>query len=156
MPIARISSFADLLTLLDEQGTPYRKDADKQTVELPAPAGSLVIRWEKRLPYVQIIQVMVWNVPPERRAEVEHAICRANNTIALPGFGFECDKGFVYMRLCVPMYEEGMLAQSFRRLIASVMSNARQFTVPFQRVVEGEPGAKILQLAVAAATSAPG
>jgi hypothetical protein len=154
MSIARIASFSDLITLLEETSTPHRADTERQTVELPAPTGSLVVRWDKKLPYVQIIQIMVPNVPADRRGEVEHAICRANNTIALPGFGFEYDKNFIYMRLCVPMYEEGMLAQSFRKQLASVVSNARQFTAPFEKVVAGEPGEKILQLAVAAATTA--
>jgi hypothetical protein len=52
------------------------------------------------------------------------------------------------------MYDEGMLAISFRKQLASVMSNARQFVVPFQKVVQGEPGDRILQLAVAEAAAA--
>src|SRR6266508_352672 len=110
MPITRITSFTDLVQALEESNTPHRADADRQTVEIPAasPFGSLGVRWEKRLPYGQIVQPMVKNVPRERRSEVEQAICRANNTIALPGFGYEYGKDFVYMRLCVPIYEEGM------------------------------------------------
>jgi hypothetical protein len=156
--IERVASFSDFITLLNETNTPHRADQERQTVEIPTTApplsGPLVVRWEKQLPYAQVIQVMVESVPRARLQEVEHAICRANNTIALPGFGYSYDNDFIYMRLCVPMYEEGMLAISFRKQLASVMSNARQFVVPFQKVVQGEPGDRILQLAIAEAAAA--
>src|SRR5262244_2471288 len=92
-------------------------------------------------------------VPAARRADVIDAICRANNAIPLPGFGYHYDLHFVYMRLCVPMYEEGMLSTSFRKQLASVVSNAREFAVPFMKIVQGEPGERILELAVAAAAA---
>src|SRR5215831_6507607 len=136
MSTARIASFADLLTFLSETSTPHTADLERQTVELSttAPPGTMVIRWEKALPYVQIIHIMVTDVPAARRAHVEEAICRANNAIALPGFGYAYDKDFIYMRLCVPMYEEGMLTLSFRKQIASVLSNASQFIGAFTKV----------------------
>jgi len=155
--IDRIASFSDFITLLNETNTPHRADPERQTVEIPTTAppltGSLVVRWERKLPYVQVIQPMVQGVSRERRPEVEHAICRANNGIPLPGFGYAHDHDFIYMRLCVPMYEEGMLAQSFRKQLASVVSNAQQFIGPFQKVIQGEPGERILELAVAAAAA---
>ncbi len=158
MSIDRIASFSDLLTLLNETNTPHRADTERQVVEIPMAApplkGPLVVRWEKNLPYVQIIHPIVDGVPRERRAEVVDAICRANNAIPLPGFGYHYDNNFVYMRLCVPMYEEGMLATSFRKQLASVVSNAREFMVPFQKVVQGESGERILELAIAAAAAA--
>jgi hypothetical protein len=159
MPIETLVTFADLLALLKESRVPHEVDMAAQVVELPANAppfvGHTLIRWEKKLPYVQIIAPMVRNIPPDRRADLEEAICRANNTISLPGFGYEYDRNFVYMRLCVPMYEEGMLVKSFRNQIASVVSNARQFLVPFQKVVTGEHGERILALAVAEAAANP-
>src|SRR5262249_47396897 len=115
---------------------------------------SVYIRWEKQLPYVQVIHPMVLDVPVERLAEVEHAICRANNTIAVPGFGFEYSKRFIYFRLCVPIYEEGIAAASFQRQILGAIRNARAFLLPFREVVEGKPGEEILSLAVAHARAA--
>jgi hypothetical protein len=142
MPIETLVTFADLLALLKESRVPHEVDMAAQVVELPANAppfvGHTLIRWEKKLPYVQIIAPMVRNI-----------------TISLPGFGYEYDRNFVYMRLCVPMYEEGMLVKSFRNQIASVVSNARQFLVPFQKVVTGEHGERILALAVAEAAANP-
>jgi hypothetical protein len=155
--IERVTSFADLITLLNETKTPHRADLQRQVVEIPTTAppltGPMVVRWEKALPYAQIIQVMVEGVPPARVGDVEHAICRANNTVALPGFGYAVDQGFIYMRLCVPIYEDGMSTSGFRRQMASTLSNARQFASPFQKVVHGEPGDRILALAVAEATA---
>lgn len=152
MAITRVASFSDFLALLGETNTPHRADPERQVAEIAASPGTLAIRWEKNKPYAQIVQVMVQDVPADRRTEVEHAICRANNTIVLPGFGYEYDRNFIYMRLCVPMYDEGMLATSFRKQMASVVSNAQQFVGPFQKVVQGEPGERILELAVQAAT----
>jgi len=156
--IARVASFADLITLLSETLTPHRADHERQTVEITTTAppliGPLVVRWEKKLPYAQIVQVIVESVPRSRLSQVEDAICRTNHTIALPGFGYSFDRDLIYMRLCVPIYEEGMTASAFTRQLASVASNARQFAVPFRRVVEGEPGERILELAVAEATAA--
>jgi len=155
MPITRVAKFEDLLAFLSESNVPFQVDNAAKVAVLPLNepplVGQILIRWEKQLPYVQILYPLVRDVPAERRGEVEHAICRANNTISLPGFGYEYSSNFIYFRLTVPMYEEGMLALSFRRQVEGVISNSRDFLVPFQQVVAGEPGEKILQLAVAAA-----
>ena len=157
MPITRIAKFEDLVAFAAESGIPHEADAEKQIMVLPLSerllTGQILIRWEKQLPYAQLVYPMVKDVPAERRAEVEHAICRANNTIPLPGFAYEYTNNFIYFRLTVPMYEEGMLAQSFRRQIDAVRNNAKDFLVPFQQVVAGAPGETILQLAVEAANA---
>jgi hypothetical protein len=163
MPIIRIASFEDLLTFLNENKVPYKIDQAQKMVEVPTKSpplvGSAFIRFEEKLPYVQMICPMVRDVPAERRAELERAICLANYTIALPGFGYHPQAHFVYFRLCVPMYDEGMLAASFQKQIMGVINNARDFLIPFRQVVDGKPGDEILQLAVeaakAAATPAP-
>jgi hypothetical protein len=155
MPITRVAKFEDLLAYMTESNVPFQVDNDAKVAVLPLNepplVGQILIRWEKELPYAQIIYPLVRGIPPERRAEVEHAICVANNTIPLSGFGYEYKNSLVYFRLTVPMYEEGMLAQSFRRQVEAVINNSRDFLVPFQQVVAGEPGEKILELAVAAA-----
>jgi len=149
--ITRITNFKELIAILEETKVPHRYEAEPQVVEIQTglPAGNLFVRWEKTLPYVQIIQPMVRNVPRERLAEIEHGICRANNFAPLPGFGFDYDKGFVYMRLVVPMYEEGMLTQSFNRQLRAAVQNAKEFTNAFVKVVEGAPGEQLVPLAIA-------
>jgi hypothetical protein len=147
----RLASFEDLLAFLDEAKLPHKADAGTQLVEVPTSSGplrgSVYIRWERQLPYVQVIHPMVLDVPPERLADVERAICRANGGIALPGFGFEYEKRFIYFRLCVPVYEEGMLTASFQRQVLGVIHNARDFLVPFREVVAGRSGDEIMSLA---------
>lgn len=153
MAIIRIASFQDLTTFMTEAKLPYEADAEQRIVVTPTNkpplTGQLLLRWEKQLPYVQAIQAIVKDVPADRRADIEQAICIANNTIALPGLGYDHASSVVYFRLTIPMYEEGMLAATFVRQINAVISNARDFLVPFQQVVNGQPGAKILELAVA-------
>jgi hypothetical protein len=151
MPITQLHNFDDFLVFLAEHRAPHRADTDNKVVEMPVHpplTGVLYIRWEKRLPYVQIIHPFVTDVPEARIRDVETAICRANTIIPLPGLGFEYEKRFVYMRLCVPMYEEGMLGSSFQRQIIGVLQNAKDFTGPFKDIVAGEPGTEVMALAV--------
>ncbi len=152
MAITRLSNFAELVEYLGENNVPHTSDPANQVVELPVTSpplsGLLYIRWERKLPYVQIIHPFVANVPEDRVHEIEGAICRANTVIALPGLGFEYDRRFVYMRLCVPMYEEGMLAGSFQRQVLGVLQNAKDFIGPFRDIVAGKPGAEVMALAV--------
>lgn len=152
MAITRFTSYQDLVAYLVEHHVPHEAQPDNLVVEMPvnAPplAGLLYIRWEKQLPYVQIIHPFVLDVPEDRIREIESALCHANTIIALPGLGFEYQKRFVFMRLCVPMYEEGMLAASFQRQVLGVLQNAKDFLAPLRDVVAGASGKDVLALAV--------
>jgi hypothetical protein len=154
----RLTSFSDLIAFLDDAKLPHHADASQQVVEVPTSSGplkgSVYIRWERQLPYVQVIHPMVLDVPAERLGDVEHAICKANGTVPLPGFGFEYGKRFIYFRLCVPMYDEGMLTGSFQRQVLGVIQNARDFLLAFRDVAAGRPGDEILELAVTHASEA--
>jgi hypothetical protein len=152
MAITRLTNFTELVEYLSENSVPHASDPAGQVVELPVTSpplsGMLYIRWERKLPYVQIIHPFIGNVPEDRIRAVETAICRANTIIALPGLGYEYDKRFIYMRLCVPMYEEGMASASFQRQILAVLQNARDFIAAFRDIVAGAPGEQIMALAV--------
>jgi hypothetical protein len=52
------------------------------------------------------------------------------------------------MRLCVPMYAEGMLATSFQQQVLAVINNAKDFAEAFRDIVAGEPGASVMSLAL--------
>ncbi len=152
MAIVQLKSFADLLEYLTESNVPHRGDPESQMVELPVLSpplvGQIYIRWEKKLPFVQVVHPFVWRVPPERLPEVETAICRANTVIALPGLGYEYDLRFIYMRLTVPVFDEGILAISFQRLVRGVIQNAKEFLGAFSDIVAGKPGAEVMALAI--------
>ena len=152
MKITRLTTFQDLLQVLTDEHVPHAADPATQSVEISGKTGlgPLVVRWEKTLPYVQIIQPMVRNIPANRLAEIEHGICRANGFAPLPGFGYEYDRHFLYMRLCVPMFEEGMLTQSFNRLLWSAVQVATDFLAAFQKVADGTAtGEQVVPLAIA-------
>jgi len=159
MAITRLTKYADLLEYLQENQVPHRADPAMLAVEVavttPPLNGALYIRWEKHLPYVQIVHPFVVDVPESRVPAVETAIIRANNIIALPGLGFHHDRRFIYMRLCVPMYEEGMLASAFQKQVMSVLNNARDFVGAFRAIVGGRPGEEIMALAVHSLESMP-
>jgi hypothetical protein len=93
MAVTHLSRYADFVEYLNENNIPHRADAAAQLVSMPVAAsavgGLLYIRWEKKLPYVQIIHPFVVDVPDDRLHEAETAICRANNAIALPCLGFD-------------------------------------------------------------------
>lgn len=150
MPITQLTKISDLVEHLRESNVPHQ--VGNNVVDLPINAGVvngvLYIRWEVGLPYVQLIFPFLFEIPEARVREVESAICHANGVIALPGFGYEYDRKFIYMRLCVPMYEEGMLAASFQKQVFGVVNNVKDFALAFQEVVRGNQGAEIMALAV--------
>jgi hypothetical protein len=151
MPVTQILGFADLVTYLEESKVPHRKDAASQVIELPITApvhGVVYVRWDKRLPYVQVLLPFVTGVPDDRLHEVETAIVRANAINPVPGLGFEHAHKFVYMRLCVPVYEEGIRALSFQKQVIAVLQLAADFAAPFRDIVAGAPGASVMELAV--------
>jgi len=152
VPIARLTKFDDLIAYLQENNVPHKPDAASSSVELPvaspADAGTIFVRWEKDLPYVQVIYPFVGSVPDARVPDVESAIVRVNNTIKLPGFGYEHGNHIIYMRLCVQLYDEGISATSFQRQVFAVLQNAREFAAAFRDVVAGAPGKDVLDLAV--------
>ena len=146
--MTRLTGFPDLLAYLEEVKLPHRADPVAQTVEIPTQApplvGRLVVRWEKRLPYLQLIHPMLQAIPVARRTELEHAICLVNNAVPLPGFGLEYERSFLYLRLCIPLAEEGLSVSVFRNMVSQVIHVARQHLHAFQRVVAGAPAEQIL------------
>jgi len=151
MPITRVASYQELLEWLTEDNVPHRADEASQTIEIPvdtAPlSGLLYLRWEKKLPYLQIIHPFVVDVPEGRVHDVETAIVRANNINPLPGLGFMHEKRFIYMRLCVPIYD-GMRVENVRKQIVGVLNNAADFLGAFKAIVAGKPGEQVMALAV--------
>jgi hypothetical protein len=152
MAIETLKTFADLIEYLTERNVPHRGDLASQVVELPVRSpplvGHIYVRWEKTLPFLQVIHPFVTNVPAERVPEVETAICRANTIIPLPGLGYEHERRFVYMRLCMPIFQEGMVALSFQRLVRALIQNAKDFIGAFRDIVAGKPGAEVMALAI--------
>src|SRR5262245_27370964 len=147
---ARMATFDDLLGFLSEEQASFRHDAAAQIVELGARSGAfegpVFLRWERHVPYLQIVAPMVHDVADDRVAEIEDAICRANHAVALPGFGYDFVKRFVYFRVTVPLERDGVAAELMKRTILAAVNNARDFLPAFRAVAAGTAGARALQL----------
>jgi hypothetical protein len=147
-----LTQFADLVALLRQTNVPHKAFAASQTLEIPVASppltGTIGVRWDLNMPYVQIVLPFVEHVPEERVADVETAICRANTLIALPGLGFQYDKHFVFMRRALVIDADGLPSVTFQRQLLGVVQLARDFIGPFREVIGGHPGADIIGLAV--------
>jgi hypothetical protein len=148
----RVQSYEELVSFLSDERAPLSQDRDAQVVKIPARSepldGFVYLRWEKNLPYIQVIVPMLLDVPEARAAEVIDALARVNHAIALPGFAYDHAKRFVYFRLTLALDAEGIRTDLLRRMILGAVANARDFILPMQAVVRGEPGARILELVI--------
>ena len=146
--ISRIRTYQDLVQYLAENQLPHRANPAELAVEVPVTTaqqtGVVYLRWGA-MP--QIVFPFLANIPESRVAELEAAIGRANTAVSLPGFGYEYEQRFVYMRMCAPTYAEGIPAVALQRLVLAVIENARQFAAAFAEVASGAPGKDILELA---------
>lgn len=149
--MASLQSFDDLVAFLVENKLPHRLDVAHQLVELPSNAaplpGNLYLRWEKTVPFMQIIHFMLENLPEDRLSEVEAAIARLNNTLEVGGFGIDHEQRRLYCRLTVPVLPpDGINPMTLNQLGIGVVRNARTFVDPLKEVVEGKPGTTIIEL----------
>jgi hypothetical protein len=153
-----LTSFRELVAYLGEQNVPHAVNAEAQIIEIPTKSppleGTVYIRWEKNEPLVQIIHPLALSIQePDKVRELEKAMGRINNALPLPGFGFDYERGTLYFRWTVPMFPEGMNANTFQRLVLECVRYARDFLIPFRRVLEGKPGDEIIAAAVEYAQS---
>ena len=147
-----LTTFDQLLSFLAENKFPHAVDRAHQVVELPSKAaplpGNLLIRWEKRLPFVQFIQFMIDDVPAARIQELEGAIARINCALEVPGVGLDHARRRLYFRLTMPVFApEGIAATTFHRMGQACVAQAKDLHAAFQAVVDGNPGAEIERIA---------
>src|SRR5512135_2976123 len=158
MATERLTNFTDFVAYLEENKVPHRSDANALAVQLPiaesAGAGAVLVRWERDLPYVQVIYPFITDVPTARILAIESALCRVNTTIRLPGFGLEYDSRAIYMRLCVQLYDGGIPALACEQQIRAVLQNARESGAAFREVVAGAPAENVVDIAIKHAQAA--
>ena len=146
-----IATFRELLTFLDASEVSHRVDEAIQIVELPSSGpelpSSVYLRWERHVPFIQLIQFMLESVPAERIREIETAIVRLDNVLEVGGFGLDHERRHLYCRLTVPVFQpEGIVSTTLVRLVAGVVENAAQYVESFRRVVAGESGDRIVMI----------
>lgn len=157
-----VHDFGQFAQALADNKVPCRIDPTTQSVELmsngyPLP-GQLYLRWERKVPFVQLIHFMIPDIAPARIGEVEIAIVRLNNRLEVAGLGLDHDQRRLYYRLTVPVLPpDGIAAETLLRLGKGIITNAKDLLAPFQQVVAGRPGAEIVaiceELAEAAAVA---
>lgn len=150
--MATLHSFAELLKYIEDAKIPYHKNADAQLIELPSNAspplsGNLFIKWERSVPFLQLIQFMVDDVPADRVRELETAIVRLDNQLEVGGFGFDHERRRLYCRLTVPAFPaDGVTWAALDQLAAGVVRNGKEFVDAFKEVLAGKPGDQIIEL----------
>jgi hypothetical protein len=147
-----LTTFDQLLAFLAENKFPHAVDRAHQVVELPSKAaplpGNLLVRWEKRLPFVQFIQFMIDDIPEARLGELEGAIARINCALEVPGLGLDHARRRLYFRLTMPVFApEGIAPTTFHRMGQACVAQAKDLRDAFQAVVDGQPGAEIERIA---------
>ncbi len=146
--MAQLRSYDELVAFLEAQKIPHKVDAANHAVLVatppPALPGGAIVRWETKIPYLQIIQQITAPVPDERVRELETAISHINDTAMIPGYGFSYAGKVVYYRLSVPIYDGSISSDSLDRAITAVLNNAAQLEPALKKVVEGAAGASVL------------
>lgn len=151
--------FEQFMNFLEVNKFPHSVNREQQLVEIPSKAaplpGNLYVKWEPRLPFLQLIQFMINDVPEARIADLETAIVRINCALEIPGFGFDHRRRRLFCRLTVPVFApEGITPTAFHRLGQACVGNAKELYPAFKAVVDGEPGAEIERIAMEKAKAA--
>lgn len=149
--MAAVHNFEELVTFLNENKVQFRHDSAQQVIELPSQSpplvGNLYMRWEKSVPFIQVIQFMVENVPADRVREVETAIARLNNTLEVGGFGIDHAQRRLYCRMTVPCFQpDGINPIAINQLGNGIVRNALEFLDVFQAIIGGKPGDQVVEI----------
>ena len=153
MPI--LKSFEDLVALLTKDNTQFGIDRAQQVIEFPnrdpSLPGNLYLRWDKNVPFVQLIQVMLLDIAAARIPDIIQAIVRLNNKIEVPGVGLDEGSRNLYFRVVTMVHPQlGIEAELLYQLAQGTGRNALIYLPAFKAVVEGKPGTEIVELATAA------
>lgn len=148
---ALITNFAQLVEFFNQRGVPNLADMAAQSMEsplnMPPLNGRVYLRWEKASPFLQIVYILIPELPLERLREAETACCHANAQIVLPGFGIDYTRRTIYYRITLAT-TPGVQPLTLERVLLAVAGSSRDFLVAFHKVVEGEAGARIIELAI--------
>ena len=141
-----VRSYAELVQLLETTHTAHRANPAQQTIDLVTTGlpGPTHVRWEMKLPLVQLIQPIVVDVPAERVRDVELAVLRLNNAILFPGLAFDHVSRCAYFRITAVVLLDGIRLDLLQAYFQGVVMNARELRGPLVKVVEGLAGDAVL------------
>jgi hypothetical protein len=146
-----VQSFDQFLQFLNDNKVPNRVNLQDQVIELPSNAaplpGNLIVKWEKKIPFVQMVHFMIENVPVDRIRDVETAIVRLDNRLEVGGFGFDHAQNRLYCRLTIPVFPpDGINPMTINQLGHGIVRNAKEFLAVLQEIVAGASGEKVVEL----------
>jgi hypothetical protein len=140
-PQTHIKSFAEMVELVRETNPNHKVNDIAQSVEFlvgPADQGNvMMLRWEKSLPFVQVILPLLKDIPASRFAEVNAALAYVNNAAVVPGLGFDQTNNLVYYRLTAPLLADGIRADMLRGYVQVCLRAAIDVIGAVRKVVEG-------------------
>jgi hypothetical protein len=143
-----IKSYEELLATLRANNVTHNANPSNQTIEVRTAADAfgniLYLRWEKHLPFVQIIQPMIQNVAPARVVAVEAAMARINNAAVFAGLGFDYATHLLYFRITAPILPEGIRSDMIQAYMQGAVINASEVVEAMRRVVAGASGEDVL------------
>jgi hypothetical protein len=127
-----VSTFADLVALLESENVPCQGDAATQVVTFPVKNGPLdsemIIRWEKQLLLAQFAVAFPYKIPPQHMALTEHALALINHRLIMPAFGVDHDNRLLYYRVVVPRTDDGALSYDHLfRLVSTTIDTMIDF-----------------------------
>ena len=150
MPV--VHTFEELVKYLTDNKIGFAHDAETQSLELPSQAsppliGNLYIRWEKQVPFIQIIHFMAEDVPEDRTRELETAIVRLDNSFEIGGFGFDHANRRLYCRLTIPAFPaDGINPDTINQVGNGITRVAVEFIDVFKDVINGKPGDQVIEI----------
>lgn len=145
-----IRTFEQLVMFFDAGQVPHNVDRARRWVELPGRQtglpGHLVIKWETSAPFLQMTQMVLEAVPPDRLRELATAIVVLNHRLEMGGFGFDIASSSLYFRLYVSVFpSEGINPTILAPLRHGVVRNALEFQAAFTDVIAGAPGDEVVE-----------
>jgi len=146
----RLHSFEELVAFLNEKKVPHRADATAQAIELatapPALPQPVILRWDTKVPFLQVMQPISNPVGDDRIRDLEAAVCRLNDIAMIPGYGFSYAMKVVYYRFAAPRYDNEIGTDTLDRAIGLVVAQAAQVAPAIMKIVEGAQGDTVLSL----------
>lgn len=152
----QLRTVQDFIALLAQSNLKHSFDTQTQVITLykstPPLQGPLTLRWEKAMPFIQVIQPMVLGLPEDRIAALESAISRLNHVSTVPGLGLDHTNRFLYFRYTIRIdATDGIRADKLDEVMDGAVMNAVEFYRPLHAVIQGESPDKVVELAVSQA-----
>jgi len=144
----RLKSADDLAALLAKNGVPHQLDKENGVVQVatrpPALPVPVIVRFESKIPYINIIQQMSGPIPEDRTREIETAIAHINDVAMIPGYGYSYANKVIYYRNAVPVFGGSIDSDDLDKALTAVLNNAKQLEQALKKVIEGAAGANVL------------